>query len=102
MLRVATGIFAVATAIRLWIARNDKMEIIKLLCSVLIGDIKGLVALIFSGGLLYDNVSPQSTFVLSAACVFIAGPMAVWKLHTPKVDTVPGEIPEESVPSHSE
>lgn len=37
----------------------------------------------YLGGLLYDNLRPEATFILAAACTLLAAPLALWKLHMP-------------------
>jgi DHA1 family multidrug resistance protein-like MFS transporter len=37
----------------------------------------------YIGGLMYDHISPESTFFVAAVCNFVAVPLALWKLRLP-------------------
>ncbi len=37
----------------------------------------------YLGGLLYERLRPEATFVLAAACTLLAAPLALWKLRVP-------------------
>ncbi|MBN1200671.1 MAG: MFS transporter [Anaerolineae bacterium] len=52
MLWTATSIFAVATVMRVWMARGLPLEVHRLRPAVLIRDVRGLLALLLGGGLL--------------------------------------------------
>ena len=39
------------------------------------------------GGIVYDRISPETTFILSAVSVMLAGPVAIWKLRLPRKST---------------
>ncbi len=52
MLWVATGIYAVAMIIRVWMARGAPLSVMGLHPAALVKDVRGLLALLLSGGLL--------------------------------------------------
>lgn len=44
------------------------------------------------GGLLYDGVRPEATFILAALACLIAAPLALWKLRVPGQSTLTSSV----------
>ncbi|NDJ77166.1 MAG: MFS transporter [Chloroflexi bacterium] len=47
----------------------------------------------YIGGLLYDNVAPEATFIVASVFVLLAIPLTLRKLHVPSAETTDFSIP---------